>query len=241
MSLEIKSVDQCTTESGIKILVYGRSGVGKTVLCATAPDPLIISAEAGLLSLRKANLIKMFGADNDLVNYNSPVIEIDSLEKLIQVYEWCAGSNEAKVYKTICLDSLSEIAEVVLNAAKECAKDPRQAYGELLTRMEAATRKFRDLPNFNVYMAAKEAPVKDGLTGAIKYGPLMPGAKLGPALPYFLSGVYNLNVDKDSQGNTYRYLQTQPTPQYEAKDRSGSLDEREFPNLTNVFNKILRG
>ena len=52
---------------GIKCLVYGESGVGKTVLCSTAPDPIIISAESGLLSLRKKDI---------------PVIEINSLKTL---------------------------------------------------------------------------------------------------------------------------------------------------------------
>jgi hypothetical protein len=36
----------------LKILVYGAAGAGKTRLIGTAKDPLIISAESGLLSLR---------------------------------------------------------------------------------------------------------------------------------------------------------------------------------------------
>jgi len=44
-----------TTEAktqGINVLVYGRAGVGKTTLIRTAPKPIIISIERGLLPLR---------------------------------------------------------------------------------------------------------------------------------------------------------------------------------------------
>ena len=40
----------------IKALVYGRSGSGKTMFGGTAPKPLILSAENGLLSLATSGL-----------------------------------------------------------------------------------------------------------------------------------------------------------------------------------------
>ena len=43
-------------ENGIKCLVYGRSGIGKTHLCATAPTPIIVGAEGGELSLREQDV-----------------------------------------------------------------------------------------------------------------------------------------------------------------------------------------
>ena len=43
--------------NGITILVYGQSGVGKTTLIKTLPGKvLILSAEAGLLSLRDTDI-----------------------------------------------------------------------------------------------------------------------------------------------------------------------------------------
>ena len=36
---------------GVKLLVYGAAGAGKTSLVRTLPSPVILSAEAGLLSL----------------------------------------------------------------------------------------------------------------------------------------------------------------------------------------------
>ena len=50
MAINLKTT--ATIESsGVKVLVYGQAGSGKTTLIRTAPAPLILSAEAGLLSL----------------------------------------------------------------------------------------------------------------------------------------------------------------------------------------------
>jgi phage nucleotide-binding protein len=206
------------------MLVYGKAGMGKTTLCATAPNPIILSAEAGLLSLR---------------GHNIPVIEIKTIDDLMEAYQWATESEEAKHFETVCLDSLSEIAEVVLNNAKRTTKDPRQAYGELIERMGTTIRSFRDLSGKHVYMSAKQESIKDDTVGTTSYGPSMPGSKLGGQLPYLFDIVLRLNIGKTAEGVEYRYLQTRPDFQSEAKDRSGALDVMEQPNLTHIINKIL--
>lgn len=100
---------------GVKLLVYGAAGSGKTSLVRTLPSPVILSAEAGLLSLSGTDI---------------PYIDISSMDDLKDAYEWVT-SEEAAQFKSICLDSISEIAEVVLNHEKKHAKDPRQAYGSM--------------------------------------------------------------------------------------------------------------
>lgn len=239
MPLNFTTSEQAAQLAGVKALIYGPAGMGKTVLCATAPAPVVISAESGLLSLRGKNLRKLFGDNNPGVCYNVPVIEVKTVDDLRDVYNWSVQSREAAQFQTVCIDSLSEIAEVVLNNAKRQVKDPRQAYMELYEKMETTIRLFRDLPGKNVYMAAKMEPSKDELTGVIRYGPSMPGGKLGSKLPYFFDEVFRLGINKTPQGEEYRFLQTQPDLQYEAKDRSGSLDKLEQPFLSHVFNKIL--
>lgn len=239
MALNFTTSSRASANQGVKVLIYGSAGIGKTVLNATAPSPVLISAESGMLSLKKKNLERLFGVNNPHVTYDIPTIEIQTVDDLRDAYEWCARSSEAKQFQTVEIDSLSEIAEVVLNNAKRQVKDPRQAYGELIEKMETLIRLFRDLPNRHVYMSAKMEPTKDELTGVVKFGPSMPGSKLGPKLPYYFDEVFRLGVNKDPQGKDYRFLQTQPDFQYEAKDRSGSLQPLEQPFLTTIFNKIL--
>jgi hypothetical protein len=167
-----------------------------------------------------------------------PVLEIHSLEDLSEAYGWCLYSREAQQFQTVCLDSITEIGEVVLAKAKHGVKDPRQAYGELLDRMSQLVRSFRDMPSKHVYFSAKEESFKEDVTGVVKYGPSMPGSKLGPLLPYFFDEVFRLGIGKAQDGSSYRFLQTQPDFQYVAKDRSGSLAAVEQPDLGSIFNKI---
>lgn len=223
MAISFTTTDQAARLNGVKVLVYGGAGMGKTVLVSTAPAPLLISAEGGELSLR---------------GFQIPMVKVKTVEDIQQIYHWLTTDPNSQQFQTVCIDSLSEIAEVVLNNAKRQVKDPRQAYGELMEKMESVIRLFRDLPGRNVYMSAKMEPSKDELTGIVRYGPSMPGSKLGAKLPYFFDEVFRLGVNKTPQGEQYRFLQTQPDLQYEAKDRSGALDAMEPPNLTHIFQKI---
>lgn len=208
--------------SGVKLLVYGQAGAGKTTLITTLPAPIVLSAEAGLLSIASADI---------------PYIEIDSMATLMEAYTWLTQSEEGKAYQTVALDSISEIAEVCLSAEKLKAKDPRQAYGEMQDQMGGVIRAFRDLPNRHVYMTAKLEKSQDEM-GRLLYAPSMPGNKTGQALPYFFDEVLALRCEKDAEGNPQRALLCQSDGLWQAKDRSGKLDQWEAPDLGAVISKI---
>lgn len=210
----------------VKILVYGDAGMGKTVLCSTAPSPIIISAEAGLLSL----------ADHDI-----PAIEVNTVNDVMDAYQWVTESEEANQFETVSLDSLSEIAEVLLAKYLEEEKDPRKAYGRMNADMSTLIRSFRDLSNKNVYFSCKLLKKDDEGSGLIFYKPAMPGNTLINNLPYFFDEVLALRMGVLDSGKQFRYLQTQPDLQWIAKDRSGCLSKMEKPDLSYIFNKIGKG
>lgn len=226
MAIKLTTTSEAARLHGVKCLVYGRAGVGKTTLCKTAPAPLIISAEAGLLSLADENI---------------PVIQIDSFEDIMDAYRFVTESSEAQQFGTVCLDSISEIAEQCLAFERKNSKDARQAYGELSTKMSEVIREFRDLPGKHVYFAAKGTYNKDENTGITMYSPGMPGQTLTKNLSYFFDLVMNLDISSTPppENGVFRYLRTQPTINVEAKDRSGALDPVEPPDLGHIFNKIL--
>lgn len=227
--MHLKNTYGIGAENGVKMLVYGKAGRGKTTLCATCPNPVIFSAESGLLALSQWQL---------------PYIEINTIQDLTDAFNWAQDSNEAKQFQTLCIDSISEIAEVVLTNAKSQKVngkliDPRQAYGLLIDQMSATIRAFRDLPGYHVYVSAKQEMIKDDQSGITMNGPSMPGTKLGPALPYHFDEVFQLDIGKDQNTQqTYRYLRTQPDFSNDAKDRSGRLDPIEAPDLGNIIKKI---
>jgi hypothetical protein len=239
MAIEFTTANQATDVGGVKALVHGGSGTGKTVLMATLPTPILISAESGLLSLRKSNLERIFGAGHAQIDYDVKVIKVSNVDDLTAAHQWCKSHAWSNGFRSVGLDSISEIMEVVLSNAKQQVKDPRQAYGELIEKGQMLVRAFRDLPGLNVCVAAKQEPTKDELSGVTRYGPSVPGSKLGPSLPYFFDEVFALRINKDQNGNSFRFLQTQPDLQYEAKDRSGMLAPMEYPHLGAVFSKVL--
>lgn len=221
MSISVKST-RSIASAGLKVLVYGHAGSGKTSLIPSLPDPIILSAEGGLLSISGVDL---------------PFIEISNIESLKDAYRWISTSEEAKNFRSVALDSISEIAEVVLNAEKKIAKDPRQAYGAMQEQMTDIIRGFRDLPDKHVYFTAKCEKTTDE-SGRVLYGPSMPGNKIGQSLPYFFDEVFALRVEKDAEGNNLRALMTQSDGLWQAKDRSGRLDMWEQPDLGEVIKKI---
>ncbi len=225
MAIHLTTVSQAAMAHGIKGMVYGASGSGKTRLCATAPTPVIISAEKGLLSLRQ-------------VAPNTAVIEVSTYDQMYDAYLWALQSKEARLFETLALDSASEIAETVLADLKNKTRDPRKAYGELGDTVTAMFRYFRDIPGKNVLFTAKSQMITDGTSGAQYFAPWFPGKALVQALPYFFDELFELIVAKDAAGVEFRALRTRRDIQHEAKDRSGRLAEWEPADLTYVFNKI---
>lgn len=221
MAIKITSTKHVTTTANC--LNYGASGVGKTSLIATAPEPIILSAESGLMSL----------ADLDL-----PVIEIKSLKDVADAFLFFRDSDDAKMYETINIDSLSELGEVLLAEYKQEENDARRAYARMADHMAALIRNFRDLPGYNTYFTAKQLRLVDETSGRISYCPSLPGKSLTINLSYFFDIVTCMRIGTDDEGANFRYLQTQPDRQYEAKDRSGKLNPIEEPHLGRLFDKI---
>lgn len=221
MAIQLKSTGNLSAH-GVKMLVYGHAGAGKTSLIRTLPNPVILSAEAGLLSIADAEL---------------PFIEIKTIDDLHEAYKWASQSKESEQFESVALDSISEIAEVVLNAEKKLTKDPRQAYGALQEQMTDIIRSFRDLSGKNVYFTAKCEKSQDE-SGRMLYSPSMPGAKLGQQLPYFFDEVLALRVEKDSEGTPQRALMCESDGLWQAKDRSGKLGQWEAPDLGAIIRKI---
>jgi len=217
MAIQLKSTGELGNQ-GLKVLVYGQAGCGKTTLSKTLPKPVVLSAEGGLLSLKDDNI---------------PYVEIKSMTDLHEAYAWLQDSDE---FESVVLDSISEIAEVVLSHEKKINKDGRAAYGEMDVQLSEIIRAFRDL-NMHVLMTAKLEKQQDEM-GRMLYFPSLPGNKTAQKLPYFFDEVLALRIEKDEEGKTQRALMCDSDGLWLAKDRSGKLETWETPDLGEIIAKI---
>jgi len=220
----IVSPQKLVQNQGAKILVYGMAGAGKTTLDKTAPGKvLVISAEAGLLSIKDAN--------------NVEAIEVKEASEVMELHN--ALKSGALQYDTVCLDSVSEISEILLTWEKSRSKDPRMAYGNVQESVTNLMRAFRDL-NMHVLFLCKEDVVNDD--GVLRHAPKMVGTKLGESITYFFDEVLALRIiedqDEDGKNVQTRWLQTTYGQGYKAKDRSGKLEAFEKPNITALIEKL---
>jgi len=234
MGIKIISINEAIEDNGLKILTYGMAGFGKTVMCSTANQPtIILSAESGLLSLKK-----IIEENPELAELLNVIIikNVDDLREALALFR----DSAVRLCNWICLDSISEIAEQILKYEKDNNLDKRAAYGNLTETTLEILRGFRDLPLYNVLMTAKMVR-KENSEGREIYQPLFPGKGIGENIPYMFDEVFALRVEEIEQGEqiiTKRFLQTTPDAKYTAKDRSGKLSDFEKPNLAHLFKKI---
>lgn len=225
----IESIDEAIAATGIKICVYGFAGVGKTILSSTTgANTIVLSAEAGLLSLKNAPAE---------VKARMGVIQIKNLQDMGEAFLWLQQQRQSD---WLVIDSISEIAEVCLSVNQEAGKDGRGAYGDMASDMMKLIRQLRDLPDYNVLMTAKQTRVKDDYTGITSYVPMLPGRILTNQIPYMFDEIFCLRVEPhpEDPAQLVRVLQTGRDMMYDCKDRSGMLAHFEPANIAHIASKI---
>ena len=83
----------------VKIALYGESGTGKTRFCSTAESPLFISSEMKFKSVRRDRV---------------PYIAVQTIADLNVELSALSMNVQSCPYRTICIDSFTDIAERTL-------------------------------------------------------------------------------------------------------------------------------
>lgn len=235
MAFKIQSTKNINVNDGIKILVYGAPKLGKTRLIRTLPNPFIAACETGCGS----GLLSLKGEDKQY-----PFTVIANMTDIDDFIKWVSGSKEANNFESICLDSISEMADIIfVHQHTEWKGDARKVYPAVERIVQDLIRKFLNIKK-NVYFTAKEQVESfEGLPA--RYGLKFPGQKLPSAVPFMFDEIFRIwEWEAEQEDKTIQKgiaLKTKASPHYFAGDRSGTLDEDEEADLSNIINKIIHG
>lgn len=214
---------------GVKSIVHGPPGSGKTPLINTAPRPILLCVEPGMLSMRNSNV---------------PTFCAPTPDKIEEFFAWFFQSNESRNFDTFCYDSVSEAASVYLE--KETNKTTQggnqahglKAYGNMAEGILKNLRKVFFMPEKHTYLICKQGTLDLG-NGQTMLVPGFPGKELGREVPHLYDLVLHLGIKNVPGVGQIKAFQTDATFDILARDRSGKLNLFEPCDLTAMFKKAM--
>lgn len=239
---KLQIMDLTEVEAYFKSLWYGQPGVGKTVLAGSVvevPDMcpvLFVDAEGGTMSVQNKKGIRY--------------VRVRSYADILELIKLLRDPEAQKFYKTIVIDSLSEVERIVrMGVVAEAVKnDPshdreipyQQDWNRNSERNRRIVRILRDLP-YNIIFTALSRDIRDDATGTSNTRIALPG-QLADEVAGFIDVVGLLTtqvVRKDNKRVLIRRLAVQPTGRFVAKDRSNKLGPVvDQPTMLKIYNLI---
>lgn len=260
--LPIISADQRLAERhGVKLVLLGSWGVGKTSQLKTLPEDstLFVDLEAGDLAVKdwRGDCIrpKTWTEFRDLTVFLSgpnPAFPAEmpfSQAHFDHVCQKYGDPAQLKKYDTYFVDSLTVLSRMCLAwcktqpaafSEKTGKPDQRGAYGLLGTEMIAALTHLQHVRDKHViYVCILEEKLDD--FNRRSFHLQLEGAKTGAELPGVLDEVVTLAILKTDDGTPYRAFVTGADNPwgYPSKDRSGRLEAIEEPHLGKLIAKCL--
>lgn len=245
-----------SAKAGIKGIIVGPAGIGKTSLLHTL-DPsntLFVNAEAGELSVQDwpGDMMRL-RTWNDARNLAVVVGGANPAYEQNAVYgpahfEAASAEIDLSKYETIFIDSITEIGRICFGWAKTQPEafsektgkpDMRGAYGLMGRDMVEWLKVFQHAPQFNVWLVGLLNETKDDF-GRVQHTMQIEGAKTAQEAPGITDQFISMVQVSPDQGEPYRAFVCQALNpwQYPAKDRSGRLDMLEEPHLGRLMDKI---
>jgi hypothetical protein len=242
MPIKLKSTATTSAQAFKKICIHGQSGVGKTMLAATAHPyiPLIILTEqTGDESLQPANINRVFGAKKSDIWYNVDLIEAYDSDAFEEALKYAI---EDKTHNVVIFDSLSKASRLILKAMHKVFADGRKAYGEHNDFALDMVEQLMDGDKHVVFLCGTTR-IEDSTTGATMYAPSFEGKGFSEKFVYELPHIlYMEDFIEESDGSVYKVLRChQGATDKRCKNRGGVLNEIEEPHLGRLITKLCGG
>jgi hypothetical protein len=210
-----------TKDLKLKVLVYGKSGTGKTTFACTFPKPYVFDFDNGMLSQRGKSV-----EYDTFTNYAAFVQKLDTLEK--------QGG-----YETLVVDSVTTMQEYMMRDILQLNKrlEPTlHEWGRLVDGLQQLLGRMTKIAKHIVFVA-HEQMIQDELTSEVWILPLIVGKKLPGQIPLWFDEVYRAQVGKKDGKAVYQLLTTADT-KYTAKSRLACLETMEVPDYNVIVSKI---
>lgn len=252
----ITANERMAEHSGVKLLIAGPYGIGKTSLLHTldAPTTLFIDGEAGDLAVQDVEADAMrpltwtdcrfiaawIGGPNPALPDTAPYSSAHHAAALEMLGEFPSK------YATVFCDSLTKFSRIALTWAQQQPDafnaqgkpDLRGAYGLLGREMLSFITQLQHARGLNVIFTCAMEQAKDDF-GRLIWELHLEGAKTGRELPGIVDEVISYTLLDDGEGGVYRAFVTNKDNGFglPAKDRSGRLDPIEEPHLGKLIAK----
>ena len=221
-SSNLKEAGSLAVAFGLKAVIYGPAGTGKTPLINTAPRPLLLACEPGLLSMRGSKV---------------PTYQAFDVKSIEEFFLWFFNSAEVKNFDTLAIDSTSQMADIYLQDAKKNNRHGLQAYGEMAEKCMLHWRRLYFWPNKHTYLIAKEEIVD--MNGYTFRRPYYPGKVLPVDMPHLFDAILHLKkYPIPGVGETLAF-RCQGDTGVLARNRTGNLNEYEPPDFGALVHKAM--
>ena len=224
---DLRPANEFAKQYGVKCITYGPAGSGKTPIINTCPNPVLLACEPGLLSMRGSKV---------------PTWEAYTADKVDEFFEWFFKSNETKKFDTLAIDSISQMAEIYLDAAltgKSKAGNKvhgKAAYGQMATKTLAHLNALYFTQNKHTYLTAKQEILKGNIECKRPY---FPGQQLSIEIAHKYDQVLHLDIQNIPEHGQHRAFRCIGTIDVIARDRTSLLSEFEPPYFGNIIKKCM--
>lgn len=214
---------------GVKAIIYGPAGSGKTPIINTAPRPVLLACEPGLLSMRGSKVPTFIGATAKAID---------------EFFDWLFSSADVKNFDTVAIDSISQLCEIYLEEALSGRSKGGSkvhglaAYGAMATDVLKHIDRLYLMQYKHAYLIAKLDSVQGAINNYVR--PYYPGRQLPVMMPHKYDQILHLDIHNVPGVGQVRSFQCQSTIDVMARDRTGRLDMFEQPDFGALVRKAMQ-